>query len=174
MSGFPPGRSNSSFIRTTGYSEEELLDPEIMKKVLPPDAFSENLQGIINSRDEEFLIQTKYGSSVCTVWNTSIVSSISRRGIGGKEDVSVLMSIGPNLTETNKMKQEVIAASRKLRESEKRYALSMDLSEIGLILKEQGSSRYYVSDQLCEMLGIVSEGGYVSGDTIREVFHPKD
>lgn len=167
-------RANSSFIRTTGYSEEELLDPEIMKKVLPPDAFSENLQGIINSRDEEFLIQTKNGSSVCTVWNTSIVSSISRRGIGGKEDVSVLMSIGPNLTETNRMKQEVIAASRKLSESEKRYALSMDLSEIGLILKEQGSSRYYVSDQLCEMLGIVSEGGYVSGETIREVFHPKD
>lgn len=167
-------RANDAFIRTTGYSEEELLDTEVMKKVLPPDAFSENLQGIINSRDEEFLIKTKDGSSVCTVWNTSIVSSISRRGIKGKEDVSVLMSIGPNLTDANKMKQELIAASRKLRESEKRYALSMDLSEIGLILKEQGSSRFYVSDQLCEMLGIVSDNGYVSAEIIREAFYPKD
>ncbi|MGN1106286.1 MAG: EAL domain-containing protein [Huintestinicola sp.] len=167
-------RANDAFIRTTGYSEEELLDDNIIRRVLPPDAFSENLQGIINSRDEEFLIQTKDGSSVCTVWNTSVVSSISRRGLTGKEDVSVLMSIGPNLTETNKMKQEVIAASKKLRESERRYALSMDLSEIGLILKEHGSSRFYVSDQLCEMLGIVSDNGYVSSEIIRETFYPKD
>ncbi|MGN1102198.1 MAG: PAS domain S-box protein, partial [Huintestinicola sp.] len=167
-------RANNAFIRTTGYSEEELTDPEVLKNVLPPDAFSENLQSIINSRDEEFIIRTRNGSSVCTVWNTSVVSSIFRRGITGKEEFSILMSIGPNLTETNRMKQEVIAASRKLRESEKRYELSMDLSEIGLILKEHGSSRFYVSDQLCEMLGIVSEGGYASGETIRETFHPKD
>ncbi len=165
-------RANDTFIRTTGYSEEELLDPEVMKNVLPPDAFSENLQGIINNRDEEFIIRTKNGSGVCTVWNTSIVTTIDGRTM--REGMTIMMSMGPNLTETNKMKQEVIAASKKLRESEKRYALSMDLSEIGLILKEKGSSRFYVSDQLCEMLGIVSTGGYAEGEAIREVFHPKD
>ncbi|MCI7766420.1 MAG: EAL domain-containing protein [Oscillospiraceae bacterium] len=163
-------RANDAFIRTTGYTEEELYDPEILKKVLPSDAFSENLQGIINSRDEEFFIQTKTNGAVCTVWNTSVVTTIS----GRINNITVMMSIGPNLTEANKMKQEVIAASRKLQESEKRYALSMDLSEIGLLLKEKGSSRLYASDQLCEMLGIASASGYVESDIIREAFHPKD
>ena len=163
-------RANDAFIRTTGYTEDELYDPEILKRVLPSDAFSENLQSIINSRDEEFFIQTKTNSSVCTVWNTSVVTTISNR----IDNITVMMSIGPNLTEANKMKQEVIAASKKLQESEKRYALSMDLSEISLLLKEKGSSRLYASEQLCEMLGISSSSGYVESETIRETFHPKD
>ncbi len=161
-------RVNDAFIRTTGYSAEDLSDEEILKRVLPEDAFSENLQAIINNRDEEFTIISKNGSQVCTVWNTSVVIPSTDGG------ASVMMSIGPNITEMNKLRQEVIATSKKLSESKKRYELTMDLSEIGLLLKEKKSNLFYVSDQLCEMLGIVATAGYVDGESIREAFHPKD
>ncbi|MBP1545738.1 MAG: EAL domain-containing protein [Oscillospiraceae bacterium] len=161
-------RVNDAFIRTTGYSAEDLSDEEILKRVLPEDAFCENLQAIINNRDEEFTIISKNGSQVCTVWNTSVVIPSTDGG------ASVMMSIGPNITEMNKLRQEVIATSKKLSESKKKYELTMDLSEIGLLLKEKKSNLFYVSDQICEMLGIVATAGYVDGESIREAFHPKD
>ena len=48
----------------------------------------------------------------------------------------------------------------------------MELSEIGLLLKAAGSSSYYVSEQLRNMLGINSE--YVSDGVLRARFHPAD
>ncbi len=163
-------RVNDAFIKATGYSSEDVKNKTVLKKLLPEDAFSENLQSIVNNRDEEFFIKAKDGSSVCTVWSTSIVHSYSSR----YESRTIMMSIGPDLTEINKMRQDIVSYSDKLAESQKKYALSMDLSEIGLLLKETGSSRYYVSNILCDMLGIEAENGYVDGDAIREVFHPKD
>ena len=163
-------RVNDLLIRTTGYTNEDVKDPETLKRLLPPDAFSENLQAIINNRDEEFFIQSKNGSAICTVWNTSVAARIVTR----KETRTIMLSIGPNLTEINKMRSEIESFTQKLAESEKRYALSMDLSEIGLMLKEKDSSRFYCSDRLCDMLGLVSQGGYVDGSAIRERFYPKD
>ena len=48
----------------------------------------------------------------------------------------------------------------------------MELSEIGLLLKASGSSSYYVSQQLRNMLGINSE--YISDGVLRARFHPSD
>ncbi len=163
-------RVNNSLIRTTGYTNEDVKDPEIIKKLLPPDAFSENLQAIINNRDEEFFIQAKNGSSICTVWNTSVAARISTR----KENHTIMLSIGPNLSEVYKMRSEIQSFTKKLAKSERRYALSMDLSEIGLLLNEKDSSRFYCSNRLCDMLGVIAQDGYVDGDAIRERFHPKD
>lgn len=161
--------ANDSLILATGYSNEELYDLEILKKVLPPDAFSTNLQAIVNNRDEEFFIQTKKGSQICTMWNTSIIRSAENNS-----NVFTLLSIGPNLTDINQMKNEIVSYSKKLRESQRRYALSMELSEIGILLKEKGSSRFHASEQLCAMLGLEASDGYLEGDVLREAFHPKD
>lgn len=161
---------NDEFIRTTGYTADDLHDPEILKKVLPSDAFSTNLQAIINNRDDEFYIQCKTGAAVCTIWNTSLMETDTASKVGE----SIMMSIGTNLTEKQSMKKEIVSYSEKLKESESRYALSMDLSEIGLLLKESGSSRFYASDRLCNMLGLESSGGYIEGSDLRNAFHPKD
>ena len=72
------------------------------------------------------------------------------------------------------MRQKLISYSDKLAESERKYSISMDLSEIGLLLKESNSSRYYASERLCKALNLVSDNGFVNGDDIRDTFHPKD
>ncbi|MGN0641972.1 MAG: EAL domain-containing protein [Huintestinicola sp.] len=163
-------RVNDIFIKTLGYTAEDLKDFENLKKVLPPDAFSENLQAIINNRDEEFIIRSKSGKKVCTVWNTSIMTTVKL----GSAESCIMMSIGPDLTETAKMRQELIGYSHKLEESENKYTLSMELSEIGLLLKEADRSDFYASEQLCRMFGLDLPNGYISASELRDLFHPKD
>ena len=163
-------RVNNSLVRITGYSEEELRDPANLKKILPADAFSENLQAIVNNKDEEFFFKAKDGSVVCTVWNTSIVSRI----VTHNETQTIMISIGPDLTEVNKMRNEIISYSKKLGESERKYALTTGLSEIGLLLREADNPKYYCSTRLRSMLGIVSEDGYIEESVLRKAFHPQD
>ncbi len=83
-----------------------------------------------------------------------------------------MLSIGLDLSESIRMKEDLIKYSKELAESETRYSLSMELSEIGLLLKASGSSSYYVSQQLRNMLGINSE--YISDGVLRARFHPSD
>ena len=68
-----------------------------------------------------------------------------------------MLAIGLDLSETVKMKEDLIQYSKNLADSEKRYMFSMELSEIGLMLKESGASNYHISEQLQKMLGINSE-----------------
>ena len=84
----------------------------------------------------------------------------------------LMLSIGLDLSESIRMKEDLIKYSKELAESETRYSLSMELSEIGLLLKASGSSSYYVSQQLRNMLGINSE--YISDGVLRARFHPSD
>ncbi len=160
---------NYDFTSVLGYTSEELAgNIPLLKKILPADAFSENMQAIINNRDEEFYAEAKDGHKVCTIWNTSLVSTVTVH----KKTTYLMMSIGPNLTETINMKSELMRYSKELAETENKYTLSMELSEIGLLLKEPGGSRFYVSEQLRTMLGIYDE--YISAPDLRALFHPKD
>ncbi|MGN1089782.1 MAG: putative bifunctional diguanylate cyclase/phosphodiesterase, partial [Huintestinicola sp.] len=153
-----------------GYTSEDLKDPEILHKVLPDDAFTENLQAIINNRDEEFFIITRDGKEVCTIWNTSLMIVRKTR----RSEQMIMMSIGTNLTEHHRMQNELVEFSNKLKESERKYSLSMDLSEIGLLLKEKGSSRFYATERLCNMLGLTADSDYIDGTDLRAAIHPKD
>ncbi|MGN0667168.1 MAG: EAL domain-containing protein [Huintestinicola sp.] len=157
---------NDEFSKTLGYTSDELTDIENLKKVLPPEAFSENLQAIINNRDDEFVAQASTGKKVYTIWNTSLMASFG--------NTCIMMSIGSDLTEMVKMRQDLITYSEKLEESEGMFNLSMDLSEIGLLLKEDGTQRFCTSNQLREMLGLDSSDDYVGYNTIRERIHPRD
>lgn len=161
---------NNAFTSATGYTEKDLKNMTVLRRVLPKDAFSENLQSIINCRDEEFNIKCKNGGTVCTLWNTSILYSTVKR----RRSTTLMLSIGLDLTENHNMRQKLISYSDKLAESERKYSISMDLSEIGLLLKESNSSRYYASERLCKALNLVSDNGFVNGDDIRDTFHPKD
>ena len=130
--------ANPELTKNIGYTSEDLSDMKTLQKVLPPDAFAPSLQAVINSRDEEFAVTAKGGAKVNTIWNTSIVSTIA-----GKNSRSCLMlSIGLDISETVRMKEELIKYSKELAESENRYTLSMGLSEIGLLLKEPGKTSY--------------------------------
>ena len=159
---------NSELTRAIGYTSEDLRDVKNLRKVLPADAFAPSLQAIVNNRDEEFYITAKGGAKVCTIWTTSIVSVTTSK----KRTSYLMLSIGLDLSETIRMKEDLINYSKSLAESEKRYTLSMELSEIGLILKESGSSSYYISEQLRKMLGISSPN--ISPGVLRARFHPDD
>ncbi len=159
---------NSELTKTLGYTSEDLQDIKELEKVLPPDAFAPSLQAIINNRDEKFDVTAKGGAKVCTVWNTSIVNVATIN----KRKRYLMLSIGLDLSETVRMREELIRYSKNLAESEKRYMLSMELSEIGLILKESGSAKFYLSKELRNMLGIGVE--LISSGALRARFHPDD
>ena len=161
---------NNELTRITGYTAEDLIaDEKKRRNLLPEDAFNkENFQAIINSRDEEFNVTCKGGSSITTIWNTSLMN-ISKSGSKMKY---LMMSIGSDLTETMKLKDDLLQYSRSLAETENKYALSMELSEIGLILKEPDKDLFYLSDQLLVMLGLENE--YVKSNVLRSRVHPKD
>lgn len=159
---------NDELTKSIGYTSEDLSDVKNLQKVLPPDAFAPSLQAIVNNRDEEFYVTAKGGAKVCTIWNTSIMSTVQSKS----RTKCLMMSIGMDITETVRMKEDLIRYSKELAESESRYTLSMELSEIGIILKQPGSVKFYVSEQLGHMLGI--ETANVSPEMLRELFHPAD
>lgn len=162
-------RVNDEFTKVLGFTSEDLdKNKSAIEKILPKDAFSPTLASIVNNRDEEFMCTAKDGGTVCTVWNTSLmhVSNSQNR------TSYIMMSIGTNLTETMKMKEELIKYTQELTASENKYSLSMELSEIGLLLKEIDSNKIYISDQLVQMLGF--ESNYITADDIRSIIHPKD
>lgn len=159
---------NNELTKSIGYTSEDLSDIKTLKKVLPADAFAPSLQAIVNNRDEEFYVTAKGGAKVCTVWNTSIVSVTTYK----KRTRYLMLSIGLDLSETVRMKEDLIRYSKDLAESESRYTLSMELSEIGLLLKEPGSSSYFISEQLRAMLGINVSN--ISAGVLRARFHPSD
>ncbi len=159
---------NDEFIKTMGYTAEELLDKATLRKVLPPDAFCENLQAIINCKDEEFNAIAKSGEHVCTVWNTSIMSCTTFK----KQKKYLMMSIGFDLTETLEMKQSLMKYANDLADTENKYALSMELSEVGLILKEAYSTQLYLSEQLQNMFGVNKQ--YLSYNEFKKLIHPND
>lgn len=159
---------NSELTKSIGYTSEDLSDIKTLEKVLPADAFAPSLQAVVNNRDEEFYVTAKGGAKVCTVWNTSIVSVNTVK----KRKRYLMLSIGLDLSEMVRMKEDLIQYSKNLAESEKRYMFSMELSEIGLLLKESGASNYYISEQLQKMLGISTE--VISPGVFRARFHPED
>lgn len=171
---------NDEFINTLGYTSKDLSNKETLRKVLPSDAFCENLQAIINCKDEEFCATAKNGDTINTVWNTSIMSCYTYK----KKDKYLLMSIGFDLSESVEMKQSLIKYADELANTENKYSLSMELSEIGLILKELSTTYFYLSEQLQNMLGVnkqnftyeelkklVHPGDYVALDTIKNTLY---
>lgn len=160
---------NDVFTAVTGYTAADLTDNmKNLHKVLPPDAFAPGLQAIVNNRDEEFCVTAKGGAKVTTVWNTSMMSVIREK----HQDRYLMLSIGLDLTEKTRLKEDLIRYAKELAASENKLTMSMEISEIGLLLKEPDNYLYYLSDQLRKMLGISSE--YITSAEFAERIHPKD
>jgi diguanylate cyclase (GGDEF)-like protein/PAS domain S-box-containing protein len=152
---------NYEFQRVFGYSEEDIEDYETLHKVMPPDAFAPSLQGIINNRDEEFGVIAKNGNTVTTVWSTSMMDTM----VVKRQKLYILMSIAYDIT-------ELLQTKRDLEESEEKYALSMQLSEIGIVLFQPGEKKVYMSDQLRSMLDVPE--GEIGVKEIKSFVHRKD
>jgi diguanylate cyclase (GGDEF)-like protein/PAS domain S-box-containing protein len=152
---------NYEFQRVFGYSEEDIEDSEVLHKVMPPDAFAPSLQGIINNRDDEFGVIAKNGNVVTTVWSTSMMDTM----VVKRQKLYILMSIIYDLT-------ELLQTKRDLEESEEKYALSMQLSEIGIVLLQPGEKNIYMSEQLRSMVDVPE--GDIGVKEIKSFVHRKD
>ena len=152
---------NDELTKSIGYTSEDLMDVKQLKKVLPPDAFAPSLQAIVNNRDEEFEVIAKGGAKVCVVWNTSIINSVKT----WNGEHFLMLSVGFDMTESIAMRQE-------LADQKARYTMSMELSEIGIVLKEAGDPRYYLSDQFCQMMNM-SES-HVTREELKEKLFTND
>ncbi|MGN0609331.1 MAG: EAL domain-containing protein [Oscillospiraceae bacterium] len=160
---------NDVLTASTGYTAADLQDnARNIQKLLPPDAFAPSLQAIINNRDEEFFVTARSGAKFPVIWNTSLMFTEKDKD----RTKYIMMSIGLDMSENNKMKEELIGYSRKLADSETKFSMAMDFSGIGLLLKEQGDYRYYLSEQLQKMTGINKE--YITIKELLEHIHPGD
>ncbi|MDR0992736.1 MAG: EAL domain-containing protein [Ruminococcus sp.] len=152
---------NYEFQRVFGYDDEDIEDSEVLHKVMPPDAFAPSLQGIINNRDEEFGVIAKNGNTVTTIWSTSMMDTM----VVKRQKLYILMSIAYDLT-------ELLQTKRDLEESEQKYSLSMQLSEIGIVLLQPGEKKIYMSDQLRSMIDVPE--GEIGVKEVKSFVHRKD
>lgn len=160
---------NDVLTAATGYAASDLQDnARNIQKLLPPDAFAPSLQAIINNRDEEFRVTAKNGAKLSVIWNTSLMFVEKNKD----RTKYIMMSIGLDMSENNKMKEELISYSEKLTDSENKFSMAMEFSGIGLLLKEQGDYRYYLSEQLRNMTGINKE--YITIKELLDHVHPGD
>ncbi len=161
---------NEKLTSMTGYTADDLRhNVKNLEKLLPPDAFAPSLQAIVNNKEEEFYVTTQKGAKICTVWNTSMLSIFK----GDLRTSYIMMSIGLDLSEAAKIKEDLLLYSENLALSERRFHMASELSEIGFILKEEGEYKFFISEQLQKMAGHGCESN-VTADTIKSFIYPKD
>ncbi len=97
-------------------------------------------------------------------WNTSLLKN--------RKDVSLYFSIGFDTTELEEAKQSLTAYAQNLAVSQNRYALSMKLSGIGILLCESIHDVYYLSDEAKEFLG--TKDNHITFLEFRKKLHPDD
>lgn len=129
---------------------------KILEMLFPSDVFGQKrAENIMKSSAKEVTVSLENGKSLIIVWNTSIL-------INGKKG-RFFISIGLDLTNIKKVESE-------LQKSQDKYAISMELSEIGIMLNSDGA--LYISTQVKKMLGITDENP--AYEDIRKRVHPND
>lgn len=156
-------RINDSLRQVLGFAEGETLTQEQFPALFERQDWKEqDIQDILRSRNAEFVIHTRSGQAVTMVWSTS--------GMQQTENTCLFMTIGVNVTETRQMQSEIEMFSNQLAASEWRYSLSMELSEIGILLTQ--GDKYFISPELQRMLGL--DEASVSFAAFRRLVHPND
>lgn len=132
---------------------------DLLLMLFPKDKLGANgIDEIINNSGEYYAIAED--ETVYTIlWNTSTFY------VNKKTGKKLLVSIGFDITEHR-------TTETRLRASQERFTLSMELSEIGIILSDETNRRFHISKQLQNMLGLKKPK--VSEDDLRSRIHPKD
>jgi len=137
----------------------------ILRRLFTDEVFTaEGIRRMLQNKGDEFYITSVDGSEFITVWNTSVLLKTKK--------YFYFAAIGFDLTQMKKMQQELCITAQNLAESESRYSLSMELSEIGIALTEKGSNKYYISNELKNMLGI--KENYISHEEFKKRIHNSD
>lgn len=128
-----------------------------IRKVFGIDEINEeNIRKIISGELGESTFIGADGKETCIVWSTSLFKQ--------NKNFSLYLSTGFNLTEIKKMQVD-------LKNANDCFTLSMELSEIG-VLMSRDNSNYYASPELVRMLGL--ESNTISIAEFRSLVHPND
>ncbi len=159
--------TNQAMDEILGISESEdpgdsavLLNALFHNMGLSPRTASEELSG----RTYRSVLHETGGGNRYINWSTSLLKK-NRNG-------ALYFTIGFETTALVEAKQSLTSYAQELAASESRYALSMKLSGIGILLCESVHDVYYVSDEAKEFLGITEN--QISFTDFRKKLHPDD
>ena len=123
------------------------------------------IESLLQTQNGEYSFTTKTGVQHDIIWNTA--------GIEKDENgVTWYLSIGLDLADIRRMQSELDQTSRRLAASEGRHALTMELTDVGMLLIEQGNPNMFPSDKLCDMLGLESDT--ITMEELRGKVYPLD
>lgn len=146
---------------------EEGFDPKFLVPWLfgKTDITEADIKEIITEKNKEYSFTAKEGTPHDIIWNTSAFET-------DEDGSTVFLTIGFDLANIRTMQSEIRSYSKRLAASEGKHALSMELTEIGILLGEQGSSKVFPSPELQKMLGINSNA--IDIEDIRKRVYPMD
>lgn len=146
---------------------EEGFDPKfLIPWLFGKTEFNEtDIKEIVTAKNKEYSFTAKKGTPHDFIWNTSAVDT-------DEDGVTIFLTIGMDLADIRNMQSEIQNYSRRLAASEGRHALSMELTEIGILIGEQGSKTVFPSPELQKMLGL--KGNAIDVEDLRKKVYPAD
>lgn len=150
---------NKSLQELLKASARRAYTADILLMLFPKNMLSkQGIDSIINNSGEYYAIAED--ESVYTIlWNTSTFYENKKTG------KKLLVSVGFDITEQRSVETQ-------LRASQERFALSMELSEIGIVISTADNRSFHISKQLQGMLGF--KKSIVTADDIRSKVYAKD
>ena len=143
---------NECFYQKTGYDDKLLSDKKKFKNIF---IYDHNCaRGSTNALQSKIICADK--SELTIMWKSTLIKD------GRKK---IYISIGLDITEVANM-QDMLSAS------EKRFELSMELSEIGLLFKYVDNDSFYISSNFQHLLGFSSQN--ISAEDFESKIHPND
>ncbi len=140
-----------------GITSDEFDHKETLKKIFSVDDIdNDSIKKIISGELGESVFCGGSGKMVHIAWSTSLVKQ--------NKKCAIYMSTGFNLTEIKRMQTY-------LKKANNRFAVSMELSEIGILMSRNNNS-FYASPELVKMLGLKSNK--ISFSELQARIHPND
>ena len=128
-------------------TEAKFLVPWIFGK---KELNEEDIRELVLAKNREYPLSVKSGTPHNIVWNTSTVYT--------EDDGTVwFLSIGFDLAGIRQMESDLKTYSKKLAASENRNILTMELTDVGILLIEQGNPKLFPSEKLQQMIGLPAE-----------------
>ena len=124
-----------------------------------------DIRELVLNKNREYVLKTGSGRPHSLFWNTSAV-------LTDQEGVTWFLSIGVDLEEIRQMKSELQTYSRRLAASENRHLLTMELTDVGILLIEQGNRKLFPSEKLQTMIGLPAEQW--TAENLRRLVYPMD
>ncbi|MBE6840245.1 MAG: EAL domain-containing protein [Ruminococcus sp.] len=140
-----------------GITSSDFDTQETLKKIFGLEKLDEkSIKKVIDGKCDEAYFRDADNYEQCIIWSTSLLKQ--------NRKCSLYFSTGFNLTEINIMQKQ-------LSESHDKHNLSMELSEIGILIS-QGKDNFFASSEMIRMLGLNSN--LISFAYFRSLIHPND